>query len=371
MSFKWISNIDGEIGNSIFFTNYLSANNHIIVLEVNDGKGGTDKSEVLVIVNSLPKAVIDYPETDSLFLTSQSIVFDASSSYDLEDDLSYIWVSNIDGVIGNTVNFDKKLSSGIHTITLNIEDKQGGVDFSVITLVINTPPNAIIASPSENELFFVEDEIIFDAYSSYDRDNDDLYYTWTSNIDGEIYSGKYNGFRKRLNAGHHMIELTLDDGRGGIDKELINININTPPIIIIDSPSNYSKFSNSEIVNFIASSSYDSDGDNLEFSWFSSIDGNLGNVGEIGEILSEGTHTIILRVEDKYGSFDEETLIVNIVQDEINEENNAISQNDKESNNNIYFIVIPLIATMIFVVLGFAVWRKGTSKDWERDEEFE
>ena len=238
-------------------------------------------------------------------------------------------------------------------ITLNVEDKQGGVDFAYITLVINTPPNAIIASPSENELFFVEDEIIFDAYSSYDRDNDDLYYTWTSNIDGEIYSGKYNGFRKRLNAGHHMIELTLDDGRGGIDKELINININTPPIIIIDSPSNYSKFTNSEIVNFIASSSYDSDGDNLEFSWFSSIDGNLGNVGEIGEILSEGTHTITLRVEDKYGSFDEEILIVNIVQDENNEENNAISQNDKESNNNIYFIVIPLIATMIFVVLGF------------------
>lgn len=371
LEYKWTSDIDNEIGNNVMFSRNLSAGNHKIVLEVNDGKGGINNLEIFIFVNSPPKAVIVEPKTNSIFLTNEAIEFDASSSYDLEDELSFSWFSSIDGEIGNEVKFSTKLSSGTHTITLTVDDNRGGINIKEFTLEINTPPVAIIVSPSDGEVLIESKKIIFDADSSFDKDNDNLIYTWTSNIDGMLYSGISNGFRKKLSGGEHTIELKVEDERNGVDQVSISIFVNTAPIAIIDYPLTQSNFSTEESIFFKGTSSYDPDGDTLKFSWISNIDGNLGDNTEISTFLSEGEHTITLRVEDNYGTIDEENVTVKIEAEEGLEKNN-IADESNEDNNEIYWIGIPVVVLALGLFIGFVVWRRKRYEEWnEFEEEYE
>lgn len=94
----------------------------------------------LVHVNRKPTAIISSPADNEKFSTEDNIYFDASDSSDSDNDsLTYNWTSNIDGDIGNTATFSRKLSSGTHTITLTIDDGNSGSDTKQITITVNKP----------------------------------------------------------------------------------------------------------------------------------------------------------------------------------------------------------------------------------------
>jgi len=48
-------------------------------------------------------------------------------------------VSDVEGNLGNTASFSRKLSKGTHTITLTVEDGQGETDTKQITIVVKKP----------------------------------------------------------------------------------------------------------------------------------------------------------------------------------------------------------------------------------------
>lgn len=371
LTYKWISDIDGEIGNDEIFTKNLGSGDHKIQLKIDDGKGGTDQTEVTIYINTPPNAIIDKPMSESVFLSTQNIEFNAISSSDPEDDLIYYWHSSLDGVIGDEVIFNKELSSGSHIIKLTVDDRRGGIDTKEITIEINTPPKAIIDSPTKGELFEKGEEIIFDGGSSFDNDNEDLNYVWISNIDGELYSGIYNGFREKLSEGEHIIELQVKDERNGIDTTSIEIYVNTPPTAVIDSPIDQSKFTSKDVVIFTATSSNDLDDDQLDFTWVSSIDGNLGNKNMISTDLTVGIHTITLKVEDPYGSTNENSIIVKVTTQEINDGDNSLDDIDKnDDESDIYWITLPIAAIAVCIIFGLAFWQKS-KYNWEDEEDYE
>jgi len=125
-----------------FTPNYESAGMYYISITLYGGADIDYQAFKLTIVdvNRKPTAIISSPSNNAKFTTNDDISFDASDSSDPDNDsLTYNWTSNIDGDIGNTATFSKKLSSGTHTITLTIDDENGGTDTEQITITVNKP----------------------------------------------------------------------------------------------------------------------------------------------------------------------------------------------------------------------------------------
>jgi PBP1b-binding outer membrane lipoprotein LpoB len=77
--------------------------------------------------NKNPVALISCPKNNDVFSVNDEIYFDASNSTDLDgDSLSHSWESNISGVFGTTEKFTKKLTQGVHRITLTVTDGKRG-----------------------------------------------------------------------------------------------------------------------------------------------------------------------------------------------------------------------------------------------------
>jgi len=79
-----------------------------------------------IVTNLAPMAVIATPANNVRFTPTDYISFSAAGSMDPEDDdISYLWTSDIDGQISALQVVDKRLSEGNHTITLTVTDEHG------------------------------------------------------------------------------------------------------------------------------------------------------------------------------------------------------------------------------------------------------
>lgn len=123
-------------------TPHEEINSQEIVINVSSQTANLSKTYSVYVdvinMNRVPTAIISSPSDNAEFTTKENIQFDATESYDPDNDsLTYSWTSDIDGDIGNTATFSKKLSSGTHTITLIIDDGHGGTNTKQITITVN------------------------------------------------------------------------------------------------------------------------------------------------------------------------------------------------------------------------------------------
>ena len=130
---------------------------------------------------------------------------------------------------GNNFTFESNYdSAGVYYIGVTIGDGEYNISYSWDLTIINKnrKPTAIISSPLDNAEFTINSNIFFDASGSSDPDNDDLTYSWTSSIDGNI--GNAATFGRKLSRGTHIITLTVNDGQGGTDTAQITITVKKP-----------------------------------------------------------------------------------------------------------------------------------------------
>jgi hypothetical protein len=81
------------------------------------------------VVNQDPEAIIDLPRDGDVYEPGELIRFDASYSMDPDwDPISFEWISDIGGLLGDHESFDMHLSVGLHTIVLEVVDDYGGKD---------------------------------------------------------------------------------------------------------------------------------------------------------------------------------------------------------------------------------------------------
>jgi hypothetical protein len=94
----------------------------------------------------------------------------------------------------------------------------------VYNITVNSPPEAMIDSPGDQEKFSNVDKISFDASSTVDPDfSDKLKYTWSSNISKII--GERRKFTISLSPGVHNITLLVTDAVGHTDSQTIQLTI--------------------------------------------------------------------------------------------------------------------------------------------------
>jgi hypothetical protein len=92
------------------------------------------------------------------------------------------------------------------------------------------------------------------------------------------------------------------------------LNVNLPPVAVIDKPSDGVVFSAASLIYFDATSSYDPDGYIMSYIWSSDIDGTLGTQVSFSSQLTQGNHIINLAVSDDKGRMSQTSISLSITQ---------------------------------------------------------
>ena len=148
----------------------------------------------LPLQNQAPFLIWDTPVDEEIFPSQALINFNASRTWDLDNDsISWEWTSSIDGLIGTTSQFNandptavnlQTLSDGIHIVTAKVCDDAGHCVEQNRTIELSNQPPVIVVS-TQPGLFNDKLEIpitkplSFSLNGTYDPENDTLTCTWT------------------------------------------------------------------------------------------------------------------------------------------------------------------------------------------------
>ncbi len=152
-------------------------------------------------------------------------------------------------------------------------------------------------------------------------------------------------------SGQFEVILNVEDDEGARsssgDSIIIEVKeepVNNPPVAQIFSPKSGDEFRNDELIQFSAQGSSDSDGDSINFIWYSSLDGEILRTSAImGEaILSQGTHVITLRVEDSQGEYSEQSIQISV----------SLSAESFDSDDSTLSSLSFLVATLLVVTIS-------------------
>ena len=89
----------------------------------------------------------------------------------------------------------------------------------------NNNPVAVISLPQTGSSFDSGQSIQFSSQGSSDSDGDDLFFIWSSNIDGELFTTSTFFVEVSLTDGIHLITLRAQDSNGGYDEVSVEVTV--------------------------------------------------------------------------------------------------------------------------------------------------
>ncbi len=349
MGIRWISDIDGILGQANGSTSILSWQGHLsrathnILVQVWDDRPEhltqvAELTQTIVVENSAPVVIIETPEDGLLIDTSTLVNFSTEGSGDWDswcssypvgiwlcsstpnpqgsDLLSIDWVSNISGALTpegeDWLIWEGWMPVGNHTVTVTFDDLLGGISSASFTIdVAQSAPVLGLVTPFDGQGFLSKDTIYIDASDSIDFDGDDFTLSVVSDhplVNGPILEevDANTTHPIQLPAGTHHLTFLLRDDNGMERSEIITLVVaDSAPIAVVDSPEVVPGISKtldpSKSVFFSANSSTDADGDIADYEWFRSDDGGWVLIlnQSFGEVeLGSGNHHIKLVVTD-------------------------------------------------------------------------
>ena len=218
LEYFWTSNINGLLSERPQFLTKLSVGHHFITLSVDDGNYNVSKTiEFDVSDNRAPMAIISSPEHEATFFSLDVVELNGSASYDLEDPLTYFWVSSREGTLGDDPIIKLLLARGEHTITLWVNDGHGhNISSSVEVTIVNLGPTAGISSPEPGTIFQTSSPVQFMSGTTFDPEGDKLTYEWYIRpSDGDWTQIGTNARLERefKTPGHYDVKLIVSDSK--------------------------------------------------------------------------------------------------------------------------------------------------------------
>ncbi|MDO7086205.1 Ig-like domain-containing protein, partial [Pseudocolwellia sp. AS88] len=245
-----------------------------IIYQASDGEGGLSTATLTLTVtggNDDPIASADNPTTDE-DLAVNGVV----SATDTEaDTLTFALTAaptngtvivNADGSYVYTPNDN---FNGTDTFTVTVEDGNGGSDIATVTVdvaSINDAPVIVGDSQTTNE-----DTSVTGTVTATDIDNDPLNLSVTTEANnGNVILDPSGSYTYTPNAdfnGTDSFAITVDDGNGGTNTVVVNINVSADNDAPTASTLIIGNVNDSEIVNIDTRSAFDDiDGDTLTYS---------------------------------------------------------------------------------------------------------
>ncbi len=253
-----------------------------------------------------PKKVVEAPKAPEKLSACNRFVFDATQSYDDNNDkLTYLWEFG-DGATSDQATvthvYDK---GGAYKVTLKVTDNSGLECNTAITtqqVDVNTPPKAAFAGP---KISCVGNELVFDASATQDDQPANLSYTWTFG-DGTQATGA--SVKKTFDKGGvYDVTLLVDDNSGtACSRDVIKevVRVNTPPVADAgkDITLNLKSPQEAYKVAFDGSKSHDADKNSLSYSWDFG-DGERGEGARVDHVYKTGgAYQAKLFVNDNTGA---------------------------------------------------------------------
>ena len=103
--------------------------------------------------------------------------------------------------------------------------RQDSLTRKIIDKPVNNNPVAVINSPQTGSTFESSQIIQFSSQGSTDMDEDELLFTWSSSLDGELFTTPSFFAESFLSDGVHLITLIVSDSNGGSDTVSVQITV--------------------------------------------------------------------------------------------------------------------------------------------------
>ncbi len=281
---------------------------------------------ILEISNQPPIIMWLLPSPDEIYASGSEVIFDASSSWDLDNELmTYSWSSNIDGDITSSCEFNNNnsiiiannliqcLSDGIHQITLEICDLSNNCASEQRSIELsNNPPLLTVDTTPDisawGTLYLGKTASVnIDLTGTNDPENDELT-CWikTSYEETELFLSECPGqINKTFPLAPNQFTVTVyaTDGVHSPVTWTFNVELfNELPNALVEITR--TGLRSQDILLIDGSNTIDPEGDEIKFEFWSDIDGLL-NSGitpsdslEWSGMLSKGTHKITMYASD-------------------------------------------------------------------------
>ena len=242
MQIDWSSSLDGRLTpedeDFLTFETRLSSGVHDITLTLNDGiNPNVTATRTLTVAESAPILVLDSPVNGSQFASSDSIVIDARSSVDYDedeftltlrsfDDASSTYIPILADVSTSTVH-EIQLDAGLRDLQIELVDATGKSRIeSFELLIVPSDPKAVIVSPANLESIDPGATIVFEGASS-DADDDLVTREWRLHAQGLQTSvlSTQSTFTQVFAPGSHHVSLYVQDARGASSEQHINFTV--------------------------------------------------------------------------------------------------------------------------------------------------
>jgi hypothetical protein len=251
-----------------------------------DDRNITSSNFTLIVNNTLPSITnipVQFVNEDDLHLDDFDCDDDNQGeiTYSFQTNASWLGIIPSSGILSGT---PENHHVGWFWINITVNDGNSGIDSVNYTLdVINTPPN-ITTTPATTALE--------DSPHSFDFDCDDdnqgsIIYSIQTNaswLSFDNLTGQVSGIPDNGDVGSYWINVTVEDGNGGLDFEnytLEVINTNDPPIIT----TGHIEFINEDSFYFVDYESSDVDfGDDI--SWTLITNASWLTINESTGVLS-------------------------------------------------------------------------------------
>lgn len=304
LSITFTSSLDGvlHVGSDLVWEGHLSRGVHTITMEVTDDRAehanqSKSTSILLTVDNAEPVAVIASPPAQT-FDSSEMIFFSANGSGDADaacstfptdgswtcapfepasgsEFLVVTWTSSLDGRLTpegeDWLLFEERLSAGVHTITLSVDD---GIHQPVTTTreltITPSAPVLGLVSPVSGSVHPSSTIFMLDASQSVDFDEDNFTITLRSSEESDpllvdVDPNQQHAFS--LRAGEHSMTVTLTDTTGASRDEGFTLTvIESAPVLVLISPENRASIVPGGTL-VLEEASYDADNDLTVREW--------------------------------------------------------------------------------------------------------
>ena len=215
VSYLWDFGDGGTSSEAVVSHSYEDDGEYTVTLRVADNEGLTDNKMVTQVVNNR-QPIANFTVSASTVGKNVEVVFDASSSYDLDGSIvQYTWGFD-DGTMasGATVNHTFT-ESGVYEVTLTVNDDDGATDSASLSVTVTQnvmkfcPVARFMKSAEKVNIY---EPVSVDASESYDSDGTIVSYLWDFG-DGNTATG-VTAAHAYSTVGDYTVTLTVTDNDG-------------------------------------------------------------------------------------------------------------------------------------------------------------
>lgn len=289
---------------------YAQNGSYTVVVSVTDNDGATSSQDQAVAVSST--AVNKDPIANFNFdCTELDCSFNADASSDPDGEI-VAWTWNFGD--GNSASGSQVshtfFEDGNYTVTVSVTDNDGSISSKNRSVSVTaTPENE---DPNANFSFNCgELQCSFDAGSSSDSDGEISAWAWNFGDGGNANGRQVSyGFK---NEGIYSVTLTVTDDAGATDTRVRNVSVSDSSEPQNQAPDADFSFScDFTECSFNGSTSSDSDGSPVNWSWTLGDGFNANGVTVVHDFGSAGNFNVTLSVTDDQGATDSRTRTVSI-----------------------------------------------------------